>query len=410
MQNKILVVEDSKSLREIVTALLRESGYMVFEAGNGKEALEIMKNETVSIVLTDIEMPVMAGDELIDNINTMSEKPVVIVFTSHDSSDLIVKIMKKGVFEYLIKPVKKNDLLLKIKNAEAISELNRVKSISEKEKVIRLENQLSWYRFQEKFENKHTVLNDGMLFENLQRSLNQGAGFGTLVSLIEVFTATARKKGNVYEIDDYIIDGIKNNQAIIYKAMDVFSDIENVTVNEIELEHFLLSELYGFIKHIIDNETEIISINNHNVLLSDYKPPFDKLSIMINKPFFEKVIRELLINSCKYSRKGSTVYVIIEHTPDELEISFINNTKQGEEDGIPVEYENIIFEPFFRKVKYIQENYKSLDYGLGLTLVEKIIERHGGKVSIYNIKDYSSLNENPAIKVNCKISLPLSDS
>jgi K+-sensing histidine kinase KdpD len=75
-----------------------------------------------------------------------------------------------------------------------------------------------------------------------------------------------------------------------------------------------------------------------------------------------------------------------------------------------MEYENIIFEPFFRKVKYVHEKYKTLDYGLGLTLVDRIIRKHNGKVIMYNITDYSDINKNPIKKVCCEVTLPGSET
>ena len=159
MNNKILIAEDSGVLRKLLTDLLEEAGYTVHAVENGKLALEKLSSELFQVIITDIEMPVMDGSELIDNINAMEEQPVIIVLTSHDESDMIVDIMKKGVFDYLIKPVKKRDLLLRIKNAFKISELNRLKKISEKEKLIRLENQLEWYKLIERMSRKENQEN-----------------------------------------------------------------------------------------------------------------------------------------------------------------------------------------------------------------------------------------------------------
>jgi len=87
--------------------------------------------------------------------------------------------------------------------------------------------------------------------------------------------------------------------------------------------------------------------------------------------------------------------------------------------GIPIEYENIVFEPFFRISKVLYENYDSLDYGLGLTLTEKIIKTHNGKIAISNVMDHSSIidatsnvenltqKKDPITIVSCEIQLPL---
>ncbi len=67
----------------------------------------------------------------------------------------------------------------------------------------------------------------------------------------------------------------------------------------------------------------------------------------------------------------------------------VRNSKGFE--GIPFEYENLVFEPFFRLSEFTLEQFNTLDYGLGLTIVEKIIMKLGGKISVSNIVDYSNL-------------------
>jgi K+-sensing histidine kinase KdpD len=56
--------------------------------------------------------------------------------------------------------------------------------------------------------------------------------------------------------------------------------------------------------------------------------------------------------------------------------------------GIPEAYSRVVFEPFFRICRTVQEEYKTLDFGLGLTLVEKVINKHNGKVAVENLKNY----------------------
>jgi signal transduction histidine kinase len=75
--------------------------------------------------------------------------------------------------------------------------------------------------------------------------------------------------------------------------------------------------------------------------------------------------------------------------------------------GIPQEYENIIFEPFFRMVNNVYEKYDTIDYGLGLTIVEKIIRKHNGEVSVTNVKDNSDFSRDPVTKVSFTIKIPL---
>jgi signal transduction histidine kinase len=82
---------------------------------------------------------------------------------------------------------------------------------------------------------------------------------------------------------------------------------------------------------------------------------------------------------------------------------------EGDIYGIQPEYSNIIFEPFFRITKLVYES-SSNYFGLGLTMVDKIILRHNGKIRANNLRSYLDTNEDgsPSILVNFEIEIPIS--
>jgi two-component system chemotaxis response regulator CheY len=109
MAVNILLVDDSPTVRALITKTLRlthiEIGEL-YEAGNGQEALNAMKEHWVDLVLTDINMPVMGGVELIEK---MSADPVlnaipVIVVSTEGSQQRIDELKSKGVDAYVRKP------------------------------------------------------------------------------------------------------------------------------------------------------------------------------------------------------------------------------------------------------------------------------------------------------------------
>ncbi|HPA71410.1 MAG TPA: response regulator [Spirochaetota bacterium] len=130
-RKRILVVEDSAPVRNILEKFLAENGYAVVTASNGEEAMGRMGSGPFSVILTDLEMPVMGGSELIDRLGERGIQGEIIVITSHDSPELIVEIMKKGVADYLIKPVQKSKLLMKVARAFTVSELKAHKALAD---------------------------------------------------------------------------------------------------------------------------------------------------------------------------------------------------------------------------------------------------------------------------------------
>ena len=93
-------------------------------------------------------------------------------------------------------------------------------------------------------------------------------------------------------------------------------------------------------------------------------------------------------------------------------VSVINDPEKSDEGiiGIPVEYEKVVFEPFYRLTKVVHEQYNTLEFGLGLTLVEKIVAKQGGEVMARNIVDHSDTRRESQVKVNVSLTMPLLDT
>ena len=147
----------------------------------------------------------------------------------------------------------------------------------------------------------------------------------------------------------------------------------------------------------------------HTVVVSDCKPEVEHITVYINIRYFMILSEEIIINALKLSIQGSQISVIINVETDYLVLSILNVPQKNSDGntGIPLECENIVFEPFFRMSKNTFEKYKTLDYGLGLNLAEKIVQKHGGKINLTNLNDYSDIGSNPVVKVHCRITIPL---
>ncbi|CAI9273337.1 unnamed protein product [Lactuca saligna] len=111
---KVMLVEDDDCTRHIVTALLRNCNYEVIQAANGLQAWKILENLSnhIDIVLTEVVMPCLSGIGLFCKI--MSHKTrkniPVIMMSSHDSMGLVFKCLSKGAVDFLVKPIRKNEL------------------------------------------------------------------------------------------------------------------------------------------------------------------------------------------------------------------------------------------------------------------------------------------------------------
>ncbi|MBU4263994.1 MAG: sigma-54 dependent transcriptional regulator [Proteobacteria bacterium] len=113
----ILVVDDEPNYLIILAEILRDEGFEVFAAENGEKALEIVRSTDLDLVLTDMQMPVMGGMELLRQIKTINRNLPVIMLTAYGEVDKAVAAMREGAFNYLTKPFKNDELIANITKA-----------------------------------------------------------------------------------------------------------------------------------------------------------------------------------------------------------------------------------------------------------------------------------------------------
>jgi two-component system NtrC family response regulator len=121
--SKVLIVDDEKNFPIILSAVLEDEGFETASALSGMKAVEILKNENISLVLTDMKMPEMDGLSLLETIKNSWPEIPVIVMTAHGTVEKAVEAMQKGAFTYIIKPFGNQELVQHIKNALAHSEI-----------------------------------------------------------------------------------------------------------------------------------------------------------------------------------------------------------------------------------------------------------------------------------------------
>lgn len=113
---KILIIDDERSIRNIITELLEIEGHTVKSAENGSKGLEMIKSENFDLVISDVKMPEMDGIELLEQTMLVRPDLPVVMISGHGNIDIAVECIKKGAFDYLGKPIEMNRLLLTVRN------------------------------------------------------------------------------------------------------------------------------------------------------------------------------------------------------------------------------------------------------------------------------------------------------
>ena len=111
---KVLVVEDDRELRELFCRVLTRHGYIALEAGNGEEALDILDEEFIDVIISDIMMPVMDGYELVRSLREADISIPVLMITAKDAFADMERGFLSGTDDYMVKPVNVNEMVLRV--------------------------------------------------------------------------------------------------------------------------------------------------------------------------------------------------------------------------------------------------------------------------------------------------------
>ncbi|MDM1377529.1 sigma-54-dependent Fis family transcriptional regulator [Myroides marinus] len=117
--SKILIVEDEAAIRRVLVKILEEesSDYVVDAAENGEEALQKITSEDYDLVISDIKMPKMDGEELLVEAKKVKPETVFVMISGHGDLETAVNTMRLGAFDYISKPPDLNRLLTTVRNA-----------------------------------------------------------------------------------------------------------------------------------------------------------------------------------------------------------------------------------------------------------------------------------------------------
>lgn len=115
--NRILVVDDERSMRDLLSIMLKRDGYEVVVADTGDIALRALRDEIFDLVITDIMMPKVSGLDILKFSKEVAPETLVIMITAYASAETAVEAMKVGAYDYITKPFKIDEIKLVIKNA-----------------------------------------------------------------------------------------------------------------------------------------------------------------------------------------------------------------------------------------------------------------------------------------------------
>jgi len=216
-KKKVLIVDDESGMRHMLSVLLEREGYAIDTAQNGREGLEKIKANTYDLVLCDIRMPEMDGLTFLESTKNINRLLPVIMMSAFGNVDTAIEAMKKGAYDYVSKPFKADEILL------------RLQRLTDQETLL--------------FEN-----------QSLKRVLHQETSFSNIIArsprMLEIFD-TIRKIAD-YKTTVLITGESGSGKELIARAIHFNSPRSNKSFIAINCsaipENLLESELFGYVK------------------------------------------------------------------------------------------------------------------------------------------------------------------
>src|SRR3990172_3217942 len=152
-KTRILVVDDEEIVRESLAAWLQEDGYRVEMAPGGEVAIERMKSGRWAVLLVDLKMPGIDGLQVLEEARKLQPDAAVIMMTAYATVDTAVKAMKMGAYDYLVKPLRPEELSSMMERLTAQQEMRRENILLKKA----LKQQYAFQDFLSKSDKVHAI-------------------------------------------------------------------------------------------------------------------------------------------------------------------------------------------------------------------------------------------------------------
>ena len=392
-QKKVLCIDPDKKFLGWLELILSANGYKPLLASTIGHALELLVWESPQLALTEVDFPSVEPEELMRSFRRMAYDTVLIALSARDRKT--DDPMRLGtIFQYLHKPVRVEELISQVRLAMAFYREKKLLLNHIIESENRIYNQLDWLLWKE--HNRHTdMINYGkLIITNIKTSILQGMGIGSLVSGLGLIELQMQRQGDHYLVPAELLDNQINTSQIVYEWLENMGNITKALDQSYDKELITSEEVDSLIDEGLKAVDKFRKIKNHQVIISKPNKPFD---IMSNRLLIRMIIREFLTNAFKFSPPDTRVHIMRYKSGKSCVMAVLNDIQlmEGGVTGLPVQYENQVFEPFYKLNNIYDERFHSEEFsmGTGLTIVQNGLRQIGGKIHLYEITDYATDEE-----------------
>jgi two-component system sensor histidine kinase/response regulator len=352
----ILYVDDEESnLKGFKSIYFTE--YTIFTATSGQEAMEILSNNEVHIIITDQKMPGMTGVQFLSNTLNKYPDPIRIILTGYSDIEVLMKAINEcGIFRYLTKPWNETEMNLTINQA-----LNTYSLRKENNQLIEMLKEANT-TLEEKVKARTQKIEEliSTVAHDLRSPLNQ---IRAIISLIHIdFPNLIPAQKNYI---DMIFQAANRLKTMINRILDL-NAIEYRDVN-VKLERANLTEI---IRGVAGQVSELCAEKNIKVSTSGLN---NEHFAQVDSGYFIQVLENLLSNAIKFSPPNKNIFIEAENHHSTIKIKV-----RDEGPGLTEEDMKRIFQKYQQLSARPSSGEESS--GLGLYLAKKYVETMNGKI------------------------------
>ncbi len=360
---KILIVDDEPLNIKSLVRILEQSGFQIYSATNGHDALIELEENDIDLILLDVMMPVLNGFQLsqkIKSIEKLKEIPIIFLTGCIDTEDK-VKGLETGALDYITKPFVTQEVLIRVKNyislkkaQDQIREYNKnlEKILKERtRKLIQTERQAA------------VSLSIQGILHNLKNPLTGIIGGTEIIS--EIIKDYKNQNESLEACNETILK-IARNKSIIEKSSEKLMNIINTILIKGRKDRNAEFEIID-LNELIKQEQQYIEADNNYHLDVAIKTEFSPEQLLCNVIPVEiaQVLHNLVKNSIDALREECESPIIQIKTGKDKNNVWFQVSDNGP--GIPKEIESHIFEPFYSS-KQLEDSKTSNTKGSGLGL------------------------------------------
>jgi signal transduction histidine kinase len=347
---RILVVEDHKSMSRAIKGILESEGYTVVTATDGLEALQVMKRSRPDLILADIMMPRMDGYALYEEVRACPEWiPIPFVFlTAKSEREDKLRGKKLGAEDYITKPFDAEELIVSVR-----SRLGRARAIQEAAEGAfnQLKNQIV------------TVLG-----HELRTPLTYVTGY-TDLALEDVSSLTPA------EVEDFL-QGIKTGADRLNRLVEDLLLLVQIDSGRAREEFSVLASEHRNLKEIVKRTARQFAdeAGRHRVSL-EVDADSDLPPVQLCEPFFVNALGRLIENGIKFSLDAPRQVTISTGAEEDWVKIAVSDTGVG----IPADQMEHLFDRF-RQIN--RDQFEQQGVGLGLAIAYELIRLHRGQITV----------------------------